>query len=69
MTDREIETFEQFWDFYVSEHKSKANRILHFVGTTAAVGCVATGIITRRYWLLPIALLGGLRPPRGSVTS
>lgn len=62
MTEREIETFEQFWDFYVSEHRSKANRILHFVGTTAAMGCVATGIVTRRYWLVALALVCGYGP-------
>jgi len=48
MADREFRSFEAFWDFYVSEHKSKANRILHFVGTTAAMGCVATAAITRK---------------------
>lgn len=62
MTDREIETFEQFWDFYVGEHKEKATRILHFIGTTTAVGLVATGILTRRYWLILIALAAGYGP-------
>jgi hypothetical protein len=60
--NEKIETFEQFWDFYVGEHKSKANRILHFVGTSAAVGLVAGGLLTRKRWLLlmaPIAGYGG----------
>ena len=62
MTDEEIETFEQFWDFYVGEHKEKATRILHFVGTTAAMGCVATGLLTKRRWLILVALLAGYGP-------
>jgi hypothetical protein len=48
MADRELRSFDEFWDFYVSEHKSKANRILHFIGTTAAMGCLATAAITRK---------------------
>ncbi len=62
MTDSEIETFEQFWDYYVSEHRSKATRILHFIGTTAAVTCAATGIITRRPLLVVLALVCGYGP-------
>jgi hypothetical protein len=62
MTDKEIETFEQFWDFYVGEHKEKATRILHFIGTTAAMGCVATGLLTKRRWLIAVALLAGYGP-------
>jgi hypothetical protein len=62
MTDKEIETFEQFWDFYVGEHKEKATRILHFIGTTAAMGCVATGLLTKRRWLIPLALVAGYGP-------
>lgn len=34
-------TFEEFWPFYVSQHKNKTCRQLHFVGTTIAMGCVA----------------------------
>ena len=62
MTDREIETFEQFWDYYVGEHKEKSTRILHFVGTTAAMGCVAAGVLTKRRWLVLVALLAGYGP-------
>ncbi|MDF2698225.1 MAG: hypothetical protein K0S65_6608 [Labilithrix sp.] len=31
MADPKIETFEQFWDFYVGEHKKKSTRLFHFV--------------------------------------
>jgi hypothetical protein len=62
MTDQEIETFEQFWDYYVGEHKEKSTRILHFIGTTAAMGCVAAGVLTRRRWLILVALLAGYGP-------
>lgn len=56
------ETFEQFWDYYVGEHKKKATRVLHFIGTTAAVGCLAGGLLTRRRWLLLVAPIAGYGP-------
>ncbi len=34
-------TFEEFWPYYVSQHRDPTNRRLHFVGTTLAIGCVA----------------------------
>jgi hypothetical protein len=58
----DIETFEQFWDYYVAAHKEKANRILHFIGLTAAGACVAGGLLTKRRWLLLLAPIVGYGP-------
>ena len=62
MTERAFETFEEFWDFYVSEHREKPTRILHFLGTTAAMGCIAGGLLTKRRWLLLVAPVVGYGP-------
>ncbi|MBX3260792.1 MAG: DUF962 domain-containing protein [Labilithrix sp.] len=62
MADPKIETFEQFWDFYVGEHKKKSTRLLHFIGTTAAVSCLAAGLLTKRRWLLLVAPVCGYGP-------
>jgi hypothetical protein len=35
------QSFEEFWPYYVSQHKNKTCRRLHFAGTTIAMGCVA----------------------------
>jgi hypothetical protein len=45
---REFGSYEEFWDFYVSQHSNKTNRRLHFVGTTLAMACVAGGALLRR---------------------
>jgi hypothetical protein len=34
-------SFEEFWPYYVSQHRNKMNRRLHFAGTTIALGCLA----------------------------
>jgi hypothetical protein len=46
--EREIRSFEEFWDFYVGEHRHPVNRAFHFVGSTAVLGCLAAGVLTRR---------------------
>jgi hypothetical protein len=38
---REPQTFEEFWPYYVSQHRNKTTRQLHFIGTSLALGCVA----------------------------
>jgi hypothetical protein len=62
MADQDFRTFEEFWPFYVKEHQKKATRILHFIGTTGAMACVAGGILTKRRWLLAVAPVVGYGP-------
>jgi hypothetical protein len=59
MAEQEFRTFEEFWPFYVKEHQKKATRILHFIGTTGAMACVAGGLLTKRRWLLAVAPVVG----------
>ena len=35
------QTFDEFWDFYVSQHLNPTCRAMHFIGTTGVIGCVA----------------------------
>lgn len=64
MAEREqrIETFEEFWDYYVGEHRKPATRALHFVGTTVATACALGGLLTKRRWLLAVAPVAGYGP-------
>lgn len=34
MRDPAVRTFEDFWPFYVSQHRRHGTRVMHFVGTT-----------------------------------
>jgi hypothetical protein len=52
-------SFEEFWPFYVREHKSKLNRWLHFVGTSGAIACAVTAGVTRKRWMLGLAPVVG----------
>ena len=52
-------SFDEFWPGYVRAHRSPINRGLHYVGTTAAFGCVATACVTLNpAWLLLAPVVG-----------
>lgn len=59
MKDGKYESFEEFWPFYVKEHSKKSTRVLHFVGTTCALGCVAGAVLLKKPWLLAAAPVAG----------
>ena len=58
MTDR-IESFEDFWPYYLGEHRSPVCRGLHYVGTTLALLWLATAVATLQPVLLVPAVLSG----------
>ncbi|MEZ5514236.1 MAG: DUF962 domain-containing protein [Steroidobacteraceae bacterium] len=52
-------SFQQFYPFYLSEHRHPVSRGLHFVGTWGAFAAVAMLAWTRRpHWIL-LGLLSG----------
>ena len=52
--DREFQTFEEFWPFYVGEHRNPLCRKLHFVGSTCALGFIGAAVISGN----PLLLIG-----------
>jgi hypothetical protein len=51
-----IRSFEEFWPFYVGQHRRPGTRALHFAGTTFGFLFLAGAVATAR----PILLLWGL---------
>ncbi|MBC8646061.1 MAG: DUF962 domain-containing protein [Thermoanaerobaculia bacterium] len=51
-----IPTFQEFWPFYVSQHRKPGTRFLHFVGTTLGLVLFALAIPTGK----PFLVLWGL---------
>ncbi len=59
MSSERIQSYAEFWPFYLGEHRSAASRALHYLGTSAAVGAVLTAAFTgQRRWLAIAPLLG-----------
>lgn len=59
MSEPVIRSFEEFWPYYVKAHSKKATRTVHFLGTTAAVALLGTGVLTRRLSLVALAPVVG----------
>jgi hypothetical protein len=52
-------SFDEFWPHYVHAHRNPVNRVCHYVGTTAAIGTVATAAVTLNpAWLLLTPIVG-----------
>lgn len=57
-----IQTFEEFWPYYLNEHRNPLNRALHFVGTAGAIAAVTTAAVTLNPLFIPAALVMGYGP-------
>ena len=55
----DIQSYEQFWPFYLGEHSNPLNRKLHFIGTSLVVGIGATALVTGQWWMLPAMPVAG----------
>jgi hypothetical protein len=59
VTAPNIQSFADFWPHYVGAHKDPLNRALHYAGTSAAIGCVAAGVVTANpLWFLAAPVVG-----------
>lgn len=62
MSDARIQSFSEFWPYYIGEHRHPLCRRVHFVGTTLFLGVAATCLALRPLWfgaaLVAIVLLG-----------
>ena len=54
-----FKTFDEFYPFYLGEHANRTCRRLHFVGSTLALACLATGLMRSMPAYLVYALLCG----------
>lgn len=52
-------SFEEFWPYYLSEHRNPVCRGLHYVGTSAGLAVAGLGVVTLNPFALPAAMLCG----------
>ncbi len=52
MTTPRLQSFAEFWPYYVREHSRLATRMWHFLGTTLALIILLTALVLRAWWYL-----------------
>jgi len=58
MSEKRIETWDEFWPFYVLEHSLPACRALHFIGSSLSLVVLAAGIFVNPWLLLAAPIVG-----------
>ena len=53
-----LQTYEEFWPYYVSEHLGETTRRLHFVGTLGVIACLVAAVLVSP-WFIAAAFLSG----------
>jgi hypothetical protein len=56
---RRYSRFADFYPFYLSEHRNRTCRRLHFIGSSLALACLVLAMVMRNPWWLLVGLLCG----------
>lgn len=56
---KEFASFADFYPYYLSEHRDRTCRRLHFAGSTLALACLVALVVTGNAWWLLAALVSG----------
>lgn len=56
MTDQRLNTYAEFWPYYLGEHSRVSCRVMHYIGTSLALCFLAYLALSWNPW----AILGGL---------
>jgi hypothetical protein len=56
---RSLQSFAQFYPFYLSEHSDRTCRRLHFVGSSLSLLFLATAVAMASWWWLLAAIVVG----------
>jgi len=54
-----IQTYSDFWGFYVREHSKSATRVLHFAGTSIGILLLIFFIATGLWFWIPLCFIAG----------
>ena len=53
-----LQSYEEFWPYYVSEHMKPATRALHVFGTSLVLATLAAAVLVSPWWLLAVPFVG-----------
>lgn len=60
-TDR-IQSFAEFWPYYLGEHRRPVCRAWHYLGTTASLAALGVIVVTQQWHWIWLVLVAGYGP-------
>lgn len=54
---KELQSYSEFWDFYVGEHSKPFTRLLHLVGTLLGIALLVFFVVRGQWYFFPLFLL------------
>ncbi|OLZ10894.1 DUF962 domain-containing protein [Sulfobacillus thermosulfidooxidans] len=54
-----MHSFEEFWPYYLAQHKKSMTRLMHFIGTGTALIAILLALLTFNAWYLLLAVVMG----------
>lgn len=59
MEEKRIQSYSEFWSFYLSQHQNRVCQVLHVFGTLGALVLLATVVSLQFWWgLLAVPVFG-----------
>ncbi|HKI98660.1 MAG TPA: DUF962 domain-containing protein [bacterium] len=59
MSEKTYKTLEEFYPYYLSEHRNRTSRVLHFIGTGLALVLLALFLLRWQWVYLLLAVVSG----------
>lgn len=56
---REIQTYAEFWPYYLREHSQPITRGFHYFGTAAAMCVLIFALVNQAWWFILLSLVCG----------
>jgi hypothetical protein len=56
--EKRFQSYEEFWPYYVAQHRHPVNRRLHVLGSTLFLACGVLGVLVSPVWLLVMPVAG-----------
>lgn len=55
--NKRFKSFHEFYPYYLTEHRLKGTRVLHFIGTTGFFVFLLTTILSTMWWFVLIGII------------
>ncbi len=59
MSEQKISSFQDFWPYYLAEHRLPSNRLLHYIGTALSLALLIYLLINQQWLYIPLCFVIG----------